>query len=128
MEYHIAKELEQCELPGRAIRKCVGMDGKIHSEEMSFGRTMFAPKYGIMQPHHHAEEIIYVLDTKKGYVKFGETEECLGGRVDLKPDMVLHFADQEWHAFCFDEEDGYADILFFYSQIDNLRPEENQWK
>lgn len=128
MEYHIAKELDQCVLPGRAIRKCVGGDGKIHSEEMSFGRTMFSPKYDVMKPHCHAEEIIYVLDTKGGYVQFGETEECLGGRVKLRPDMVLHFAPMEWHVFTFEEEDGYSDILFFYSQVENLRPEEKTEK
>lgn len=123
MKYHIAKELDPCILPGRAIRKCVGKDGEIHSEVMSFGRTRFAPQYGTMQPHHHAEEIIYVLDTMHGYVIFGK-EDCSEGRVDLEPGMVLHFADQEWHAFRFDKKDGYADILFFYSGVNDLRPEE----
>lgn len=124
MEYHFAKELDNCVLPGRAIRKCVGLDGKIHSTEMSFGRTMFAPEYGSMQPHHHAEEIIYVLDAKNSYVKFGEEEDCGNGKIQLSTDMVLHFAEMEWHVFGFDDPEGYADILFFYPGVQNLRPEE----
>ena len=123
MEYHIAGGLEITALPGRGIRKCVGLDGAIKSDQMSFGRTLFSPQYGAMEPHCHAEETIYVLDTIGGRVRFGATKDCADGNVMLKADMVLHFAPMEWHVFEFDDNEGYSDILFFYAQVDNLRPE-----
>jgi hypothetical protein len=124
MEYHIASNLPQLALSGRAICKSIGSDGAaIESKSMSFGRSMFSLAYGAMQPHNHAEEIIYVLATKAGRVRFGATKDCSEGNVVLQPGMVLHFAPMEWHVFEFDEPDGYSDVLFFYAQTDNLRPE-----
>jgi hypothetical protein len=44
-------------------------------------------------------------------------------KVILEAGMVLHFDPLEWHVFEF-EADGYVDIIFFYGQVTNIRPEE----
>lgn len=124
MDYHIVSDISRTVLPGRAVKKSIGKDGKCYSDKMTFGRTMFSLQFGVMEPHHHAEEIIYVLDTQKGIVRYGSTSECTEGYTKLEPGMVLHFHDQEWHAFEFEQPDGYSDILFYYAQVDDLRPEE----
>ncbi|MEG2175157.1 MAG: hypothetical protein RR135_06720, partial [Oscillospiraceae bacterium] len=82
-------------------------------------------QYGTMAPHFHGEELIYVLNASHGIVRYGKTEACDEGQVTLRPDMLLHFADKEWHVFEFSEPDGYSDILFFYPQTVDVRPETN---
>ena len=73
-----------------------------------------------MKPHHHVEEIVYVLSAKDGYVRhggFGEEPNELGGRVSVGAGTILHIPDMEWHVFEYDEG-GYVDIIFFYSAAD----------
>ena len=70
-----------------------------------------------MTPHRHVEEIVYVLESKDGYTRyggFGEEPDKLGERIPLEAGMTLHFPANEWHVFEF-EEDGHVDIIFFYS-------------
>ena len=124
MRYETVGEMPLTQLPGRAIRKSIGKDGGIKSDAMTFGRTCFSLQYGKMAPHCHAEEIIYVLDAAAGSCRYGSTEECADGEVMLKKDMVLHIRPMEWHVFEFTDPKGYADVLFFYAQVENLRPEE----
>ena len=124
MEYEIVNSLPSVFLKGRSIKKAVGLDeAAIPSHSMSFGRTLFSRRSGIMDPHCHAEEIIYVLNASQGIVRFGPTEACSGGTVRLQPDMILHFAAGEWHVFETLDPEGYSDVLFFYAQTDHLRPE-----
>lgn len=122
---HISKEtLEEVMLPGRKVRTCVGKNAKSPSEKMTYGYTTYSPDCGPMEPHHHAEEIAYICDTKNGYVRFGPEKDNLGEQIYLKPGETLHFPELEWHVFGYDGEDGFIDILFFYAQTTNIRPEE----
>ena len=41
----------------------------------------------------------------------------------LEPGMTLYFDELEWHVFGYDLG-GYVDIIFFYGQVNNIRPEE----
>jgi hypothetical protein len=85
---------------------------------MGFAR--YSEESGMMDPHRHVEEIVYVVDAQDGWVRYGgfggEPDE-LGARVDLQEEMILHFPDGEWHMFGFDEG-GHVEIAFFYSQSD----------
>ena len=74
-----------------------------------------------MEPHHHAEETIYVVDARDGYVRPGTAADQIGDRVQLEAGMILHFPELEWHVFEWDEG-GYVDALFIYGQVDNIRP------
>ena len=123
MEHFLFSQLKETELPGRAVYKAIGADSFVKSTGMTYGRTRFSLDYGPMAPHHHAEEIIYVLDTKAGIVRWGDTEACTGGTLRLEAGMTLHFPAQEWHVFEFEQPDGYSEILFFYGSTTDIRPE-----
>ena len=116
-------ELHQEKLPGRTIQKAVGKDCFSTSARMTMGFATYSEESGPMAPHHHAEEIIYVTDAKDAWVRYGESEDELTTRVDLEEGMTLHFPSLEWHVFEF-EDGGYLDVIFFYGQVDQIRPEE----
>lgn len=105
-------------LPGRALQLIVGQkDTASSSDVMTMGFAHYAAAYGPMSPHHHAEEIVFVLESDRGYVRHGgsgaEPTE-LGDRIALEPDMILHFPENEWHVFEY-EEGGRITIAYFYS-------------
>lgn len=113
----------QVVLPGRAVHKAVGKDGASQSAKMTLGFARYAEEYGPMEPHHHAEEALYIIDAKDGWVRFGHGPDDLGEPVTLEPGMILHVPELEWHVFeC--GKGGYVEVLFFYAQVDNIRPEE----
>ena len=116
-------EIQKEILPGRAIQKVIGKDGASKSEKMTMGFAYYSDESGPMEPHHHAEEIVYILSSENGWVRRGESPEMLGDPVMLEPGMTLHFPPLEWHVFEF-EPGGHVDIIFFYGQVDNIRPEE----
>jgi mannose-6-phosphate isomerase-like protein (cupin superfamily) len=105
-------------LPGRVIQLVSGGTGAVSpSEVITMGFAHYSIESGPMSPHRHVEEIVYVLESKTGYVRhggFGDAPTELGERIELKPGMTLHFPPQEWHVFEFDEG-GHVDIIFFYS-------------
>lgn len=109
-------------LPGRHVLSAVGKGAAIESTAMSLGWARFAGEYGPMEPHCHAEESMIVVDVKNGYIRIGESKENLGARIPLKKDMVLHMPASKWHVFECDEG-GYLEIVYFYGQADNIRPE-----
>jgi hypothetical protein len=76
-----------------------------------------------MEPHHHAEEVVYIIDARDGWMRYGPGKEQLGERVPLHAGMVLHIPSLEWHVFGY-EAGGYVDIAFIYGQVDQIRPEE----
>ena len=115
--------LEEVKLPGRIIQKAVGKDAFLNSNKMTIGFARYSKESGPMAPHHHAEETIYVIRTKKGKVKYGNSESELFEQIALKDGMILHFPELEWHVFEY-EDDGFIEVLFFYGQVDNIRPEE----
>ncbi len=104
-------------LPGRAIQLVVGQQNAASSSELiTMGFAHYSSEYGPMSPHRHAEEIVLVLESDRGYVRyggFGDQPTELGERVPLEPDMILHFPENEWHVFEYDEG-GHITIAFFY--------------
>ncbi len=116
-------ELKEHLLPGRIIQKAVGQDAHIASSKMTMGFARYSEASGPMEPHHHAEETVYILDVVDGWVRCGPAKDQLGARMRLEPGMTLHFPELEWHVFEYDES-GYVDIIFFYGQVDRIRPEE----
>jgi hypothetical protein len=110
-------------LPGRAVQKVVGKDSAITSGRMSMGFAYYSAEAGPMEPHQHAEETVYVNSARGGWVRTGPGPEELGERIDLLAGMTMHFAELEWHVFGYDEG-GFLDVIFFYGQVDNIRPEE----
>jgi len=123
MELIRREQLQKIELPGRMIQKAVGKDGFSESQKMTMGFARYAEQSGPMEPHHHAEEIVYILAAKDGWTRRGTTADQLGDKIPLQAGMTLHFPPLEWHVFEFGPG-GYVDIIFFYGQVDKIRPEE----
>lgn len=123
MELIRREEVEELELEGRVVQKVVGQDGSIWSERMTMGFAHYSLASGPMKPHHHAEETVYIIGARKSWARFGPQENKLGEKVMLEAGMVLHCDELEWHVFEFEAE-GYVDIIFFYGQVTNIRPEE----
>jgi mannose-6-phosphate isomerase-like protein (cupin superfamily) len=90
---------------------------------MTVGFAYYSAESGPMEPHQHAEEVIYVVGAQGGWVRFGPEKDRLGEPAPLEPGMILHIPPLEWHVFGYDEG-GYVDILFIYGQVDQIRPEE----
>jgi len=125
MELIKRESLKKEFLPGRTIQKVVGKDGASLSNKMTMGFANYSDQSGPMEPHHHAEEIVYILNAQNGWVRKGESADQLGQPIELESGMTLHFPSLEWHVFEF-KPGGSVDIIFFYGQVDNIRPEEIQ--
>jgi len=117
------KELTKEVLPGRIITKAIGKDNPSESGRMTVGYADYCPEAGIMEPHNHAEETVYIVQAEKGYLRFGCEQDKLGERIPLEAGMLIHFPPLEWHVFEYDEG-GRIEIIFIYGQVDNIRPEE----
>jgi len=123
MELRKEHEISEDVLPGRMIRRAVGKNSAIESSEMTVGFARYAPEYGPMEPHNHAEETVVVLDAKDGWVRRGAGPDSLPEKYILEKGDVLHFAPLEWHVFEFGPE-GAIEALFIYGQVDNIRNED----
>jgi hypothetical protein len=121
------EELNSIVLPGRMIQKAVGPDSFSKSDKVTMGFARFAEEYGKVEPHHHAEEICYILSAKDGWVRFGPEIDQLGDKTPLEAGMTLHIPEMEWHVFGY-EKGGHVEIVFIYGQVDNIRPEEKKDK
>ena len=117
------EKLTKITLPGRIIQKAVGKDGFLSSNKMTVGFGRYSADVGPMEPHHHAEETIMVLDAKDAYALYGPSKDSLNSRIDMKPGDIFLFEELEWHVFKYDDN-GFVDIIFIYGQVDNIRPEE----
>jgi hypothetical protein len=117
------KTINEEVLPGRIIQKAIGKDGVSKSGKITCGFGRYSAKTGAMEPHRHAEEVVYIVDADKGRVRYGDTKEAIDYVEELRPGMVLHFPELEWHVFEY-EEGGFVDIMFIYGQVDKIRPEE----
>ena len=115
--------LQRLPLPGRIIQKAVGKDAASLSARMTMGFAHYSAAGGPMRPHHHAEEIVYILEARDGWFRHGPAKDALSTRISLTAGMVLHIPSLEWHVFEYDAG-GVIDILFFYGQVENIRPEE----
>jgi mannose-6-phosphate isomerase-like protein (cupin superfamily) len=123
MQYFRRDEIEPVQLPGRVIQTAVGKGATSPSGKMTVGFARYSAESGPMEPHHHAEEVVYVADARDGWVRYGPGPDQLGEPVRLEPGMVLHIPPLEWHVFGY-EAGGFVDILFIYGQVDRIRPEE----
>lgn len=123
MEILNRSQLDEHRLPGRIIQKAVGKDAKSLSGQMTMGFARYSEESGPMEPHHHAEEIVYILAARDGWLRYGPAKDALPHRVRLEPGMILHVPALEWHVFEYDKG-GMVDIIFYYGQVDNIRPEE----
>jgi len=124
MECFLRSDIGLTHLPGRVIQKAVGPDSFSTSTKMVVGFAYYSSGSGPMEPHHHAEETVYIINASDGWVEYGEEKAAMNHRIHLKVDMVLHIPENEWHAFRYGEK-GYVHILFIYGQSDNIRPEES---
>ncbi len=124
---HVVKrpDLDRVKLPGRLLQKAVGGpgEGRVASSRMTMGFARYSAQSGPMEPHQHAEETVYVVDARDGYIRPGTAADRLGDRVRLEAGMILHFPEWEWHVFEWDEG-GYVDALFTYGHVDNIRPDQ----
>ena len=116
------EDLEQVHLPGRVIQKVVGKDGFSRSTRMTVGFARHSGGSG-HEPHHHAEELVYIISSRDGWVRYGPSPDRLGSPLALEAGMILHFPELEWHVFNLGK-DGHVDALFFYGQVENIRPED----
>ena len=116
-------ELERFILPGRMIQKAVGKESQSKSQRMTMGFATYSAEYGLMEPHNHAEEICYVISSEDGWLRKGPEKDQLGEKIHLEPGMTLHIPPLEWHVFEYGPG-GHVDIIFFYGQVDHIRPEE----
>ncbi len=110
-------------LPGRGLRRFVGRNSSLESEEMTVGTALYADEFGPMEPHNHAEETVYVLESDRAWVRWGSSPDGLPNRIDLEPGVVINTPALEWHVFEW-EPGGHLEILFIYGQVDNIRPED----
>jgi mannose-6-phosphate isomerase-like protein (cupin superfamily) len=83
---------------------------------MTVGFAHYSADAGPMEPHKHAEEAIFVIDAKDGWVEYGSQKDKLDTKILLTPGMILHVPDGEWHVFRY-AKGGFVDILFMYAQI-----------
>ena len=120
-------EIRKEHLPGRVIQKTVGKDAVSESGKMTMGFAHYSDESGLMEPHHHAEDIVYILSAEDGWVRKGPAPEALGDPILLEPGITLHFPALEWHVFEFNPG-GHVEIIFFYGQVDNIRLEEKKDK
>ena len=111
------------QLPGRVIQRVIGRNAFSESSRMTMGFAHYSEASGPMEPHQHAEEIVFVLSAKEGWVRHGSGRDQLGPPIPLAAGYTLHFPELEWHVFEF-SRGGYVDVIFFYGQVDNIRPEE----
>lgn len=123
MNYFRRSDLPIEILPGRAIQKAIGKDAHSASRKITMGFARYSAESGPMEPHTHAEEVVYILAADRGWIRYGPAADQLGDRVPLEAGMVLHNPPLEWHVFGYGGG-GYVEIIFVYGQVDQIRPEE----
>ncbi len=111
------------QLPGRKIQTIAGKGAFSPSAKMTMGFAHYSDESGPMQPHQHAEEIVYVLSAQDCWVQKGDDSARLGEPIPIQAGLTLHIPPLEWHVFRW-KPGGHLDILFFYGQVDHIRPEE----
>ncbi len=117
------EEIPITHLPGRKIQTVAGKGAFSPSAKMTMGFAHYSDESGPMQPHQHAEEIVYVLDAQDAWVEKGDDPNRLSEPIPIQAGLTLHIPPLEWHVFRW-KPGGRLDILFFYGQVDHIRPEE----
>lgn len=117
------EEIPITHLPGRKIQTVAGKGAFSPSAKMTMGFAHYSDESGPMQSHQHAEEIVYVLDAQDAWVEKGDDPNRLSEPIPIQAGLTLHIPPLEWHVFRW-KPGGRLDILFFYGQVDHIRPEE----
>jgi hypothetical protein len=110
-------------LPGRAIQKAIGKDACSKSGKITMGFARYSAESGPMEPHTHAEEVVYITAADQGWIRYGPAKDQLGEPIPLEAGMILHNPPLEWHVFEY-AEGGFVEIIFIYGQVEQIRPEE----
>jgi len=114
MKHFRRDDLEKSVFPGRVRQMATGRVAFSPSENMTIGFARVSAEAGPMEPHQHAEEGIYVLDAKDGWVQWGPAKDQLTEKLDLAAGMFLHAPSGEWHVLgC--KEGGFVDTLFVFA-------------
>ncbi|ONG51800.1 hypothetical protein BKE38_15655 [Pseudoroseomonas deserti] len=116
-------ELIQEPLPGRVLQRAIGRDSASASGKMTVSFCRYAAESGPMEPHHHAEETVVILDARDGWIRKGPAKDDLPEKVPVTAGTILHFAELEWHVFEYGPG-GFIDACCIYGQVDNIRPED----
>jgi len=116
-------QIPSLDLPGRKIQTVAGKGAFSPSKKMTMGFARYSDESGPMEPHQHAEEICYVLSAKDCWVESGDSPDRLGEPTRLEAGLTMHIPPLEWHVFRW-KPGGHLDILFFYGQVDHIRPED----
>ena len=62
--------IKKMQLPGRVIQQAVGTGKAVSpSSEMTMGFAFYSEASGPMEPHSHAEEIVYILGAQDGWAR-----------------------------------------------------------
>jgi hypothetical protein len=123
MRVLLKEEIEKDYLPGRIIQRAVGRNSASESVKMTVSFARYSEESGPMEPHRHAEETVYIIDAKAGWVCKGPSKDCLNEKVMLDRGVLLHFDELEWHVFEYGPG-GCIEALCIYGQVDNIRPED----
>jgi hypothetical protein len=115
----IAKEA----LVGRVLQRAIGKNSASESQKMTVSFAHYSSESGAMEPHHHAEETVYIIDARNGWIRKGPSKSNLPEKVPVSAGTVLHFDELEWHVFEYGAG-GFIDALCIYGQVDNIRPED----
>lgn len=117
------REIPKEPLVGRVLQKAIGKGSASESTKMTIAFCRYSAESGPMEPHQHAEETVYIIDAKDGWIRKGPSKTDLPETVRVAEGTVLHFAEMEWHVFEYGEG-GFIDALCIYGQVGNIRPEE----
>lgn len=118
-------ELPEEPLPGRVLQRAIGKNSASASGKMTVSFCRYSKESGPMEPHHHAEETVYIIDAKDGWIRKGPSKDNLNETVPVRKGTILHFDELEWHVFEYGEG-GFIDAACIYGQVDNIRPEDIQ--
>ena len=81
-------------LPGRGIQLVAGKENAASpSDAVTMGFAHYSVDYGPMSPHRHAEEIVFVLDSDRSYVRHGG----FGDQPDARRLLAAVFASGQVH-------------------------------
>lgn len=116
-------EIEAEKLPGRVLQRAIGRNSASASEKMTISFAHYSAESGPMEPHHHAEECVYIIDARRGWIRRGPSQTDLPEKVEVAAGTLLHFSEMEWHVFEYGEN-GFIDAICIYGQVDNIRPED----
>lgn len=68
-----------------------------------------------MKPHYHEDEIMYVVDAKDAFVRYGDAPDQMTSKDSLIKGDIIRARNGEWHIFEFGSEDGFLELIPFFT-------------